>query len=490
MSILARMRDAVAALTVAATLGGCSLIYDPSNIPSGRGDAPIDPPIDARPDAEVIVDSDPGRLELTSVAPAEIFEGAGGGGSRPVVLLIEGTDMASPGTTVAITANAAATKTPMLLVDTASVQIDGNGHRLAVAVALPVDSMLTAADSIPLDVTVTKPVAAGPPLVRKLEGMVVLKGLPELDGAAPAGGLPASSEYSIVNVTSGTLRGMAGLTEPVRLVSRSSMTIAAAVTVTFDASGRTPGPAGGAGGMGGAAGGLAGNPGMAGGGPEGGVPSGGAGRFTAAPQLTTLENPNRSSGGAGGQSTTLQAGADGGGGGGSVVLHAAGDLTVGGITARGAAGGTTGANPGGGGSGGVVWLRAGRHLTAGALDAAGVPNAGKVRFDAGGTASVVNAGNHHRGPMFVNMPSITTLERPTVMVSGQPLTQFSYFITNAAGSEVRGPAAATTANNGLANVTLAHDLFPGINDICLLVEGAPLQSSTRTCIQVVHLYRP
>ncbi|NVB77628.1 MAG: hypothetical protein HOV81_04470, partial [Kofleriaceae bacterium] len=74
------MRQHVAKLTPALFLvGGCSLIYNPSNIDK--------PPVDARGpdvgiDAAPIYDANPGLLAVEDVAPKTLFEGQGEGGSR------------------------------------------------------------------------------------------------------------------------------------------------------------------------------------------------------------------------------------------------------------------------------------------------------------------------------------------------------------------------------------------------------------------------
>jgi len=482
------MRHALANVFLVSTLGGCSLVYNPSNIPTPDPDAR---PSDAMADAEVIVDADPTMLTLEAVSPTILVEGQGVGGSRPALVVVHGHHIVQENTTVTITAAAGEKRTPMVMVDNEALQTDGNGRRLAIPVTVPVDETLGAGETISLDVTVTHEGSLGP-VTQTLPGALMLRGLAELDGDAPAG-LPAGvSEFSRVNITGGTLVAAAGAAAPVRIRSTSSLTIATESSVNVSAAGPTPGPGGGRGGNGGAGGLLDGDPGKAGEGPAAGQTSGANAGYVGNSQLTTLDNPNRSSGGAGGNGAILGArGGNGGGGGGSIELTAAGDLSIVNLAARGAAGESSGvANPGGGGSGGIVLLRAGGTLTAGTIDVGGQPIAGRVRFDAGGAATLQNQEAHYRGPMFASVPLITTQARPQITVTGGALTGFRYYIVSEDGADVRGPFDDTVANNGMKTLTLAGELFPGLNELCLLVEGATATSDTRTCIHVVHLYRP
>ena len=87
-------------------------------------------------------------------------------------LVIEGTDLAQVGVTVEVIAAEGAPKTPMLTLDTASMQIDVYGHHLAIPIALPVDLNLLAGDVIPLDVRVTQD-AGGTPVTQTLSNMLL-----------------------------------------------------------------------------------------------------------------------------------------------------------------------------------------------------------------------------------------------------------------------------------------------------------------------------
>lgn len=468
-----RMRVHLGTLLTALCFGGCSLLYNPSNIPD---------PVDAMPDAEVIVDADPTMLELTSVTPTEVVEGTGDLGSRKAVIVIDGRHMAQNGVVVTIAAAAGETRVPMVMVDDASVVVEGNGERLALAVTLPVDTDLPAGETIDLDITVTQGA-----ITRTLTGKLTLRGLAERTMASP-GFATGINEYSRVNITTGQIAAATNATGPIMIHARSSITLGSAVTFALDATATTPGPAGGAGGTGGAGGLLNGSVGMMGAGPAPGLPSGGPGRFDAPIQLTTLDVPNRSSGGAGGDGVSLGSrGGDGGAGGGSISLFAGGTLTVGNITARGAAGETAGVtNPGGGGSGGVILLRAGSTLTAGNLDVTGFPNAGRARVDAGGALTA--GGAPYRGPMFMTAPLISTEAQPEITVVGGALIPFRYIILK--GANVFGPYDLTMSSNEMKTFTLAEPLDRGLNQVCVLPAEALASTYTRTCIDIVYLYKP
>src|SRR6185295_10523017 len=98
----------VVSLVVVSWLGGCSILYNPSNIDK-QMDAP-EVPIDAP------IDGDPLMISVTGVRPLAITEGQGAGGSRRAVLVIEGTNFVKANTTVTLTQSAPVTKTPMMTV--------------------------------------------------------------------------------------------------------------------------------------------------------------------------------------------------------------------------------------------------------------------------------------------------------------------------------------------------------------------------------------
>lgn len=470
---------ALARLVLLPMLGGCSLIYNESNIPQGTVDA-------AEPDAEIIVDADPSMMDITGVNPAEIKEGQGVGGSRKALIVVDGQHMVKGNLMVMVTPSAGAAKTPMIMVDMSTLDVDANGRRLAFEIMVPVDSRatvgLTTGDVIPLDITVMQ---TNPIITRQLLGMLKVRGLPELTNAnLPAAGLPAFTEYSSVVLTAGTVKGVANLAEPVIVRSTSSISMTG-VTTTVSAVDQTGGPGAGNGGTGGA--GL-GNPGAPGTGPAPGAPSGGIGRYEGDEQLKShrVADKNRGSGGAGGDGAVLTTGGNGGGGGGSIELTADGDVTVGTITAVGAAPTTTG----GGGSGGVILVRAGNDLNAGTLDVSGAGQPGRARYDAAGTATVANAGAVFRGPMFVNPPRITNEQKPMITVVGQPSKAFQYYFAGSSGVDESVLFQQDLLASGMKTFPLAGPLFPGLNKLCLVVAGGDKSSETRNCIDIALLYKP
>src|SRR3954463_2785701 len=80
--ILMRMRCRLAA-AIAPAVAGCSLIYNPNNLPDPRM-------IDA-----AVVDSNPCALVVDSVTPSVIDEGQGDNGSAPALLVVHGNNIVS-----------------------------------------------------------------------------------------------------------------------------------------------------------------------------------------------------------------------------------------------------------------------------------------------------------------------------------------------------------------------------------------------------------
>jgi hypothetical protein len=491
------MRQHLAKLLFSSTLlSGCSLIYDTSELP--RIDAPPpDQPIDAPP-PDMPFDANVTMFSLTGAAPSVLVEGQGDGGSRKAVLVLTGESFAmsaSPMVSLSAVPSAddAAPPPPAFnaTVHNDQIVVSGDGTLLAVPVTLAVDE--TATDTLPLVITL---VQTGPdgPITRVLSDAVSLRRLPELNDGDPllASGFPGAERvFSKVSLTAGTIKGVTPASaEPVLIRSTSSITVAGAATINVNApnvnsSGtdrKLPGPAGGSGGVGGGALGGNGGPGtgptMSGEGANGGFIG-----DTPLKSMTSLSN-NRSSGGGGGSGAL--GGGDGGGGGGSIKLLADGDLTIPGATARGAAG----VNGGGSGSGGFVLLRAGGALSvAGAVNVSGgtTAAAGRARFDAGGTASY-GGGVAYRGPAFVAAPAIVTSARPTLQVIGEASASIGYYLEGGG----LPPTAILTAvlGAGPTGLTLGADLQPGLNQVCLLVDGAERTSDTKNCIDLAYVPAP
>jgi hypothetical protein len=472
-------RDVLVGVTC--LLPGCSFLYSTSELQL----------LDAAPDAEVVIDAAPLDLALERVEPAELVEGQGIDGSRSAILLIHGTNLVQPNTTVTLVPSGPApTQSPV--VDSANLVVDKYFQRLAVPVSLPVDETLGAGQTVVFDVVVTHD-EGGTIVSQTLPGAVTLDGLDEL-AAAPAAGLTGGIHtYSRINITSGSLAAAAGQTAPIRLQSTSSITIAVAISVAAGAP-PTAGPGGGAGGAGGAGGLATPGPGKTGDGPAPGMTNGAPAGFVGDNVLATLGGNNRSSGGAGGNGMDVTElgtdGGDGGGGGGSIELVAAGDLSLMNVSARGAAGAApSNANPGGAGSGGMILLRSGRNLAAGTLDVSGgLPGgaAGRARVDASGTLTVTSAlpTAAYRGPALVAVPLIVTAARPMLRAVGSNDAELGYFFTQGGAST---GVLTEQLGTGPTDFAPSEPLYEGFNKLCLLVPGATRDSDTRSCIDLVYL---
>src|SRR5690242_17035435 len=113
------MARTLAALIASSALSGCSLLYNPNNLP-----APPTP--DAAPDgAEIdayVADANPGLVELLDVGPAVLLEGQGVGGARPAVLVLVGHQLVGP-VTVELVPPASLPRAPAITVDNGAQQI-------------------------------------------------------------------------------------------------------------------------------------------------------------------------------------------------------------------------------------------------------------------------------------------------------------------------------------------------------------------------------
>src|SRR5689334_23991009 len=78
------------ALAIASALAGCSLIYNPNNLPAAH---------DAAIDAEII---DPTMFEIDDVQPRAINEGQGEFGSPPALVVIHGKNIVDRNPVVSI----------------------------------------------------------------------------------------------------------------------------------------------------------------------------------------------------------------------------------------------------------------------------------------------------------------------------------------------------------------------------------------------------
>lgn len=494
------------ALPATMSLGACSLIYSPSNLPDV-----VDAPIDGPPD--VVREN----LKLERVSPTVLLEGQGANGGRPAILVIHGSDIA-PDATVSLTAHAGEANSPSYMIDNVKAVVSGDHTIIAVPITLNVDANIGASPPatspmIRLDVTVTQPGAPAPVTLSEVEGgpVLTLQGLDELTGT-PTLMTDVEHVYSRVSVTS--IAANANAIAPLIIRSTSSIEITGTGTLSLNAAGEKPGPGGFAGGNGGM--GALGAPGMAGRGPGAGQPNGGGAGFSTAggagasastaglpagdAALTTLESPNRGSGGAGGAGGIINIeGGRGGGGGGSIELTAAGDLTVAGkIEAKGAGGTTASNTTGGGGSGGVILLRAGGTLAVQSVDASGGPGgnnagagaAGRIRVDSPSRTLPMSStpAVGYRGPMLVATTPLT-VDKPTpkVTVAGQASSTFKYTIEDGMGRTL-GPFENTIGATGELSFDLAMPLTRGFNRICTLVTGVSIRrEEAESCITLAYV---
>jgi hypothetical protein len=517
-------------LAIASTaLAGCSLIYNPNNLPGPPGEAGVDAPPDAPPDAEIILDADPTKLELVEIAPLAIDEGQGDGGSRPALVVIGGHQIVDSNTTVSITADSG---TAMLTLG--APVIARNGNWIAIAVTAHVDPALAAGQTRALTVTVTQSLPGGGTAMASLAGKLTLNGYDELDALAKlpmTGGSinsPMLATYSKVDLTGLAVPRFGGNG---RAIVRSVSDIKLPnldLQGTGGGTGATDGEAGGCGGggpaasspcvtIGGSGGrseallgvGAGGGGGFAQDGGQGAGGGGGRGGARTGDELIVTypgfggQSENRPGGGGGGGPALLSLVPGGGGASsaGSLELTAGGDLSVGTITANGGNGrdGMLGSGGGGGGAGGLVMLRAGGAFTSGAVNVQGGSGGtggatggkgsdGRVRWDAqSGSAPTVTSGGMatvHRGPSFVLTDPVFRITDPTIAVIGTAGDRFDVSVENH-GMVVTGQQT-TLPTSGTAMVPLP--VQQGLNRVCILLFGGrPMTSEAEKCIDVAFL---
>ncbi len=526
------MRQLLALAISSSALAGCSLIYNPSNLPGAPGEAGIDAPSDA----EVILDADPRMLVLDDVAPPMIYEGQGDFGSAPALVVIHGHHIVDSTTTVEIMAlSGAPSFTPGAAV------IAKNGNWIAIPIAVHVDLGLHKTDTIRLDVKVTEtvpPELGGGTATFTLHDKLALQGLSELTPAANSGAINTTTLESMYSKVDLTNLNPATFTGAPRAIIHSMSSVATKAIVANGPKGGGAAVAaavGGCGGGGPASGGgcdgmIGGKPGTtggalggAGGGGGGGFAmtgqmgsgnnAGAAGSSTGDPLIATYDGfashpANRSGGGGGGGMPTLglTPGGGGGGGGGSIELTAGGDVTVGAITANGGAGadGSSLATAGGGGAGGLVMLRADNMLTlngaltvdagkggTSSLGAGGAGSPGRVRWDAQNTAApVVANGTVHRGPVFTLPTRVFRVPEVLITLTGAPGDRFDVYAVNGGltytgtgfpgdGQPVIGPA---------GTVSFKQVLQQGLSHLCVTLEGGQHGTSEGDkCVDVAFL---
>jgi hypothetical protein len=478
------MRHHVAVVIPAILVGGCSLIYNPSNIDKAQ-DAPM---------ADAMIDANPANLALDTVESPPLVEGAGDGGSRPAVLVVRGMNITS-----SATISVAATSGSAMVQTVGDAAISAQSDRIAIAVVAPVDTSLAAGVTKDLTITVTQPTSSGmatQTIPWSLQGLGELE--PGGSGNVTLTTTTTPFRYSRVNVTGTlTING----TDKAIIHSTSSMTINALVGMS--ASGATAGPGGFNGGAASGDGngpgkGTKGNATTAGGGGAGfttaggdGVANGGSGGPATGDDWITSYATNAGSGGGGGTST-------GGGGGGTVELTAAGTLRAPAISANGANGAGNVTTGGGGGAGGVIVLRsyAAATLTgaltvnpgsggAGLASAGGDGRAGRARVDAAGITGSLDSAR--RGFMFnTTAPLIVRQPQPDIAVTGGAGSRWDlHRVTSMIISieKVLVDLGAVTERD-----VKSPALAAGFNKLCSVPEGATLANSeSRNCIDVAYL---
>jgi hypothetical protein len=479
------MGQFLARVLYASALAGCSIIYNPSNLPNQQ-DAAVDAPV---------ADANPALLQLSAVKSSPLLEGAGQGGSAPQLLVVYGMHITKQAQVKVepTTAN----PNVMLQVSDVSIADDGNSFAANVRAGYMDNADETGANAMPpieLTITVTQDGA---------DPKTITWSLLPLDefamGAQPA---PAAGKiFSRADVTGGV--AFTGANKAiVKVVGNINITMAVQANATDQTAG--PGGCNGAAsnadatacfGGGKAAGGGAG---FANAGVEGGAGTAGS---VSGDELVKVYDGigaemNRGAGGGGGN------GAAGGGGGGTIEFTAGGDLNVASLVANGGAGGVATlalSRGGGGGSGGVVVLRSGGMLTlptsvtlnggaggAGVLGSGGAGSIGRWRYDA---VTVTGAPSMtpppRRGPMLV---------RPANAISESK--DVNLMLAGKSGDAVTLITLHDDGTSDSKEATMTSDLFPvvppplkiGINTICVIVpNGNFANDEAKNCIEMAFI---
>ncbi len=516
------MRPYVASLGATILVGGCSLIYNPSNIDKPRADA-SDPTIDgstevdAAIDAPPLADADFSMLTIEKIGPTRLYEGQGIGGSRPAILVVRGHNFADDAT-VSIT--------PATDLTIGQKVISTNRDFIFVPVTVAINT--AAPQTVDLSVSVSQ---SGAP-TQTITDQLKLEYLPELDTGTSIAISSLAPFYSRVNLGNVSFTG----TTEVKLRAASSITVGNVSVAGAQASGTTAGAAGPGGCGGGAVASTGGCSGFAGGGlgasgANGGAGGGfgmvgfeGAGGATGGAAHGNAEivnyvagatDSNRSGGGGGGSKTGGGSGGAGGGGGGTLELTAGGNITTGTLTADGGKGGngsgglvflTDAGGGGGGGSGGVILIRSvAGTITSGAISAAGgaagngaqggggggAGAEGRIRIDAPVAAPATNP-TAYRGPAYLaSTPTYVTTVNPVLTLSGTDTANLDGWLIDMDGAARYGEPVDQIVANG--TVTVTPTLIPGYNKLCFTLAPAtrPLTPMPNpladACIEIAYL---
>ncbi|MES1157555.1 MAG: hypothetical protein ABUL67_00520, partial [Haliangium ochraceum] len=220
------MRQHLVKLAPAFLVGGCSLIYNPSNIKAtDASTVDMKPPIDV----EVVADADPTMIALDAAYPADVYEGAGTGGSRPAVVVIYGHNIAQD-------AQATLVPTGTANVTILEQHVAHDGNFLMLALQGPIDPMTPGSGSgsgsgsgavdIPVAITITQ-ASSGGPVMKTLDAAFTYHYLDELTDANVGTDSDAVSAklWSKVDLHN-AVTFAAGAHGPVLIRSKSSINVA------------------------------------------------------------------------------------------------------------------------------------------------------------------------------------------------------------------------------------------------------------------------
>jgi hypothetical protein len=525
------MRQSLAIAIAFVCSGGCSLIYNPSNLGQPVDakqflDAEsIDAPIDAAP----VLDADPTMLVIDDVFPKTIYAGQGSNGSFPVTLAIHGHNIVD---------GFQLTITPAGQVHVIGTPVH-SADRNWIAAQIEID-VGSAGSATPLTIAVSEvDDSHGDMKTSTLTGVLQLDNPPSLVGSGSAAlnvnlSTLLSTTYQVIDATNLTFNDDSGSNAPIYLRAYSSITLG---TINEKGGTGTSGGAAGTAGQGGCVGGTADQNGQCTQGGGNGASSnttygGGGGGFAdmgiAGVQSIMGGNPhgsadlvnlgidqqhdgiNQSSGGGGGGLSAAIGGSagTGGGGGGTVIVEAGGAITVTSIDVSGGAGGAGtagfllggGGGGGGGGTGGVIIVRSASTVTGslaanggasgaggGTGNTGGAGSVGRIRVDTSGTPPSA-AIPIHRGPAFAaSTPTFTSDINQVVTLLGQANDTISLYDVDGSGNIHTGePTNEVFDNFGSASPKLS--LLDGYNRICATLDnGIAGTDLADTCFEIVYL---
>ena len=501
-------------------LSACSILYNPNNLgdpqaPDAALDAPPDLPtdmpadvaIDAPPDLPTDAPPDAPLLAVASSTPGTVVEGTGAGGSRPLVLILNGTNLIDPAIVIDQINDGGTMR--MVPIDGLPV-VSGDHTKVAISIHVPVLTATAEFGSQPMHLTITQ-FGFSTTLDVNITGLAELEPVAATIDSATLRPLYSRAKFNNPLHFSGTAAAQIRVTSDIEITD----------VVQADAVGTTPGAngcfagganaAGGCAGMGGGAGITSGLSGFAGGGGGfGAVGSGGSGANGAAggpmtgdALLTSLTSTagtagNRGNGGGGGGNATTGNGGPGGAGGGVIELTADGSISVSGAGkiraagGAGTAGGPLGGGGGGGGSGGALVIRSGAGIT-GTTSFATVPGGagaqnggagavGRIRIDTPSSTASPSSPVAARGAAWATTaPTLVTTANTSAVLLGATMQAYGVYLNGAALTSV-------TTMTGMATVVV-NGLNPGANTLCATVAPGVLPSvleSTR-CITITYL---